>query len=191
MDKFEIICYHGTDSEIAKAIVASKFVCGYNDAHWLGNGIYFYEDEALAKWWTTNPSNKFGSHVTKPALVKCKISIDKKRVLDIRTLEGYNQYIEEFDKFFDIAYKYRLKNGALLSYQKFRCFFFDWLFEQNKYDLLIAPFSANKQPYLPKSGNENFFKKMHILFTEGQICLSEKHQEFIIKKDIINISERG
>ena len=190
MGKLEIICYHATDSEFASKIVNDKFVCRYNASHWLGNGIYFYQDVALAKWWTTNPSKQFGCTINNPALVKCKISIDSNRVLDIRTLEGYNKYIEEFNNFFDIAYKYRPKGNKKINFKKFRCIFFDYLFEQNKYDLLIAPFSANNQPYLSRSGNKTFRENMHIIFTEEQICLSEQHQELILDKSVIILERR-
>ena len=50
--------YHGTEFEIAQKICKEEFICKKNLEHWLGNGIYFYLDKPLAKWWTTNPSKK-------------------------------------------------------------------------------------------------------------------------------------
>ena len=45
--------YHGTDLKCAESIRTNGFVPRYSSEHWLGNGIYFFEDRALAEWWTT------------------------------------------------------------------------------------------------------------------------------------------
>lgn len=56
-----ILAYHGTDYNIAKLIITQGFTFNKNPEHWLGNGIYLYQDYSLAKWWTTNPTKNLGT----------------------------------------------------------------------------------------------------------------------------------
>ena len=69
-DVLKLKLYHGTDFDIAQKICAEGFMCKTNLEHWLGNGIYFYLDKPLAKWWTTNPSKKFGTVIKQPVVLE-------------------------------------------------------------------------------------------------------------------------
>lgn len=177
--------YHGTDEKAAKRIIKDGFICKENSEHWLGNGIYFYNDKSLARWWTTNPTNKFGIHIEKPAIIECTIKIEEERVLNLCTLDGYKNYVALFDDFFKTTfYEHRPDNE--LDFRKLRALFFNYILILNKVDMIVAPFFMPDQPYLPKQKNP-YFEKMHILFTEVQICLKEDKQEYITEKRIIEV----
>ena len=75
-----ILAYHGTDYNIAELIVSHGFTFNRNPKHWLGNGIYLYQDYSLAKWWTTNPTKKFGSNVKERAIVFCNVNLDENKI---------------------------------------------------------------------------------------------------------------
>ena len=60
----KVLAFHGTDYDVAQKIDHEGFISKPSLEHWLGNAIYFYIDELLAKWWTTRPSNKFGTSIS-------------------------------------------------------------------------------------------------------------------------------
>ena len=92
--------YHGTDQSVAQDILRQGFRCKENKEHWLGEGIYFYIDKSLAEWWTTNPTTKHGMAINNPAIIECTIEVDEDKVLDLRTLKGYEKYVDLYNSFF-------------------------------------------------------------------------------------------
>ena len=72
----KLILYHGTDYNVATLIESGEFKPQPNPCHWLGNGVYFYFDRALAEWWTTNPTEKYGCRISHPALVKTEFETE-------------------------------------------------------------------------------------------------------------------
>lgn len=181
----KIVAYHGTDMSVAKDIVNDRFICKSNKEHWLGDGIYFYPDLSLAKWWTSNPTSKFGVAIEKPAIIKCEIEIDEDRILNLSELSGFTKYIKLIDDFFSVALSDRSRPSERIDYKKWRCAFFNYVFEINEADLIIAPFLVPTQPYFPISKNKTLFEHMNIMYTERQICLREVCQDVIIAKNII------
>lgn len=43
--------FHGTFSEALDSIINDGFQIVYRDNHWLGQGVYFYDNSSLAHWW--------------------------------------------------------------------------------------------------------------------------------------------
>lgn len=181
----KIVAYHGTDMSVAKNIVNDRFICKHNKEHWLGDGIYFYPDLSLARWWTSNPTSKFGVTVEEPAIIKCEIEIDEDRILNLSELSGFTKYIGLMNDFFGVALSDRRRPSEKIDYTKLRCAFFNYVFIRNEVDLIVAPFSTASQPYFPISKNKTLFEHMNIMYTEMQICLREDCQDVIIAKNII------
>ncbi|MBD5399160.1 MAG: hypothetical protein HDR57_00785 [Treponema sp.] len=46
----KVLAFHGTDYDVAQKIDHEGFISKPSLEHWLGNAIYFYIDELLAKW---------------------------------------------------------------------------------------------------------------------------------------------
>ena len=178
--------FHGTDKAVAEDLLHNKFSCKSNDEHWLGNGIYFFVDKSLAEWWTTKPSKKYGTKIDNRAILECDIEIDESRVLNLCSLEGYKKYADLFNHFFSNVF-YENRPDELLDFKKIRALFFNHLFLCKKIDMVIAPFIEPEQPYLPHFDNENYFKEMHIMYTEIQICFHEKYQDVIKTKSLIEV----
>ena len=44
----KIVGYHNTESDNVDDIIANGFVCKKNEKHWLGQGIYFFNDADTA-----------------------------------------------------------------------------------------------------------------------------------------------
>ena len=181
----ELILYHGTDLEIAKKIVATKFLYKSSPYHWLGNGIYFYTDKHLAKWWTTNPSKNFGVKVENPAIVKTTVQIDKNNILDLRDFETYHNIAEEFERFFTELYIPHHKETITES--QIKCLFFDWYFLiHTDIKIIIGNFFSLNQPYFHEN-EKGFYSHTNLLYGETQVCLHENYQELIIDKEVIAI----
>lgn len=178
----EYILYHATDKSCAKKIVNGNFVVKANYEHWLGNGIYFYFDKALAKWWATNPSKRFGIIICEPAILKIKINIPDEKVLDLRDFNNFTEMINELQKYFKNLIK---ENSVIeLNWDQVVCSFFNYYFAKKGIALIIGSFDAVNQPY--NIGNkDSIIGKTKLRFVETQICLLDNAQEYIVSKEII------
>lgn len=177
-----IEAYHGTDLVNAKRIVATDYIYKQSETHWLGNGVYFYIDLSLAKWWTSNPSKIYGVRVSNPAIIKTIIDIpDDESFLDLRKLSDY----KEFSNIFFYEYLPLLKMGSLTfnlaNHKKLRCSFCDYLKVKYNLKLIIGNFSLPKQPYL--TNYKSLASQLELFYIETQMCLFDT--KYIIKKELI------
>jgi hypothetical protein len=183
------VLYHGTDYNAAISIQSGEFRPKPNPYHWLGNGIYFYIDRALAEWWTTNPTEKFGCNVEHPALVMAKVEVEEDEILDLRRFEIYVRLAEEFERFFTQIYiPYHRET---ISEMQIKCLFFDWYFLAHpKIKIIIGDFYSFEQPYFSK--NEcDFYEHTKLSFGETQVCLKKECQDIIIKKEVIDLCPKS
>lgn len=177
--KIELVVYHGTDYNIAKIIEKNNFKYRKSKKHWLGNGIYFYIDISLAQWWTTKPSNDFGTDVIKAAIIKCTLSLREDRVLDLRKLDNYIWFVNQYkDRFLPRVYKDEIlvkkdKITGKYNTKRLRCAFCDFLRHQYKIDAIIGTFDLPRQPYLPKEYGDGFID-FQLNYIETQICIFDK-----------------
>jgi hypothetical protein len=79
--------YHGTSAEAADSILNEGFRVLHKDYHWLGDGVYFWQDEPLRAWDWAN--NKHGSN---PAVVTSIIRLEN--CIDLFDI-GYNKILED------------------------------------------------------------------------------------------------
>ena len=73
-----IIGFHGCDASVVRKVVNGEedLIPSTNDYDWLGNGIYFWENnEARALQWATELSKRKGSSIKKPAVVGAIIDL--------------------------------------------------------------------------------------------------------------------
>ena len=73
-----IIGFHGCDASVVRKVVSGEedLIPSTNDYDWLGNGIYFWENnEARALQWATELSKRKGSSIKKPAVVGAIIDL--------------------------------------------------------------------------------------------------------------------
>lgn len=177
--------YHGTDLHCAKQIMSSTFKFKYNDKHWLGNGVYFYLDFSLARWWTTNPSQKFGVRVTAPAIVEVDFNFDegKDEILDLRKLSDYDTFTKiYFDEFIPLI-ESGVFDFSLLSTNRIRCSFCDYLKRQYDLKAIIGNFSLPNQPYISDRYRE-LQSKMKLSYIETQLCVFDLN--VIVSKKLVN-----
>ena len=169
MSEVSFHLFHGTDAKCAKSIQASGFVPKKNVEHWLGNGIYFFEDKSLAHWWTTRPTKKFSSNIEKPTIVEVTVRVNKENLLDMRCLCDYIECSQKFKEYLKIII-WDIKPGYWTKMKKLRCAFFDWLHNTHSIDCIVGTFNLKKQAYLPNSINKNM-KHLLLPYIETQICV--------------------
>lgn len=170
--------YHGTDFAIAQKIKDEGFIVKPNDEHWLGNGIYFYIDKSLAKWWTTNPSKKHGVRIQTPAIIEVALKIEKERVLDLRKKSDFEKLLIWETEYRDNVLAYS-KDSKISAY-KYRCGLFDDIFTRRQIDVIIGGFESIEQPYIQEKMRV-LLKKLKIAYTELQVCVKfEKQNDILI-----------
>ena len=145
--------YHGTDYNHALSIQKEGFVIKPSIEHWLGNGVYFYVDDSLAKWWTSKPSKKFGVDVKESGLVICEVDIEHLSVLNLQKLSDYFTFCSLFKKEFWPLYKSRAGKKPV-HYKKIRCAYCDYLKAMYGYNAIIGNFYLPDQPYLSEEMGE-------------------------------------
>lgn len=182
----KISLYHGTELANAKKIINGEFKIKKNDEHWLGNGIYFYEDEPLARWWTTNPTTKFGTQqIRRPAVIECQIEIAKQDILDLRCLEDYRLFCKIYK---EVYLKQIIGNSSdmPLEIKKLRCAFCDFIQDRYQYKMIVGTFYQPKQPYLPTRYGRHF-KKFRLPYIEIQYSVFDN--DIIVEKKIKEMEE--
>lgn len=185
--------YHGTDYDVAKIIISSGFKFKENKEHWLGNGIYFYNDISLAKWWTRKPTNKFGTDIKVPGVIKCVLTVDIDRILDLRKLDHYIWFTEKYKEFYDRVLNSEIvveKDEASDEFKtkQLRCAFCDFLKYKFNIDALVGTFDLPEQPYLPCEYGTGF-NKFALHYIETQICVY--NQGIITNKQMIELQNKG
>lgn len=191
------IGYHSTIKEYADIIIEDGFEVPSFDVngdkakqekffkYWLGPGVYFFEDEDVANWWSGKPSKTYGASGDHVIL---KSTLSPLNVLDLRKVSVWIELIKYFDVFCDHvgknfivklpkkvpAYKKSKKNRNYLDTKyQLRCMFFVWLHSVHKIDMIIAAFNQDEFEYLIK-GKYKIEKYLDLFYTEVQYCVYDK-----------------
>lgn len=169
--------YHATDSKIAKKILKNGFIAKKNINHWLGNGIYFFSDKSLAKWWGTRPTTKYGTEINKCTILEVDVEVEESKILNLGLLNDYEDCIRQFQAYYSkliIPYSFDKE----IKMENLRSSFFDYIFLSNDICLIKGNFYLPQQPYLKKIKNAKF-SSFHLQYIEEQICISEDHKSII------------
>lgn len=147
--------YHGTSAEAVGDIIKEKNMkSSLGEKHWLGDGVYFFEEDFYAfKWILDSYSNqekiKFNENnfINNFSILEGEIKTKKIRVFDLTKME--------FKTIFDMIYtkikdkkegyeklkKHKVSEGVVLNY------IFNILEYDKEFDLVIAMFTLNKKNY--------------------------------------------
>lgn len=175
------IGYHGTCSKYRYNIERKGLdpaESKYRDNHWLGQGVYFFDDYDKALWWASSTSSQndncggiiFESNIEAPD--EEILNLDDPKQLDIfltKTIET----LEEIKKFCP-------EQMPIFNDKKFRAVFFDYYKEQNEISVIIGTFEkefagyTTKRNYNERKLQEKIMDVIGIKFHETQICVSKK-----------------
>ena len=101
-----IIGFHGCDESVVRKVVSGEedLIPSTNDYDWLGNGIYFWENnEARALQWATELSKRKGSSIKKPAVVGA--IIDLGYCFDLTDSTYLQELKDAYDIFVEICHR--------------------------------------------------------------------------------------
>jgi len=162
----KLIGYHGTFGEdiisVMKNILDSGFILSDKENEWLGRGIYFFDNDAQAKWWGKEQCKK--NKIFKYGIIKAVISYEK--ILDLDNLDDRKKYEEacyEYSK--EIAKRkpvFKDKSQAELLIQ---CLFLSMYKDRNNIDVIKKTFNLEKK----EKQKYNVLTKTHI-----QYCVSKE-----------------
>ncbi len=191
MNEKTLIGYHGTLKNKVQDILQNGFkpsISEENELEWLGDGIYFWEDDYYAVQWNIIDIER--RHLTKNIenfnnydIIESKLVVSKSKLFELSSPEGsiiYNNFKKKLtDKFLKAGLEEEMKELKLKS-DKF------WinLLEDNgffdEFDIITAVYKNSKS--IEK------FKDDIVLNTQKQICV--KNQKCIIKSEKYDDAER-
>lgn len=131
------IGYHGTCSKHKDSIESNGFdpaKCNYRADHWLGQGVYFFDDYEKALWWSATAvlhNNDFGR-----VIFRATIEAPDEEVLDLDDNKQLDAFFAEIIQCIDEIKKNCSGNMPVFDDKNFRAFFFDY-YKQKRISLLL------------------------------------------------------
>lgn len=190
------IGYHGTCFKYRCSIEGNGLdpsKSKYRSDHWLGQGVYFFDDPDKARWWATDISSQnpgCGSVV-----YKALIEAPDKKVLDLDDNSQLDHFMTEImDYLGEIKKECRGKMPKFDDPKKFRALFFDLYKKTNDIHVVIRTFQKDAAKYMTKRNHNELKKQKEILgiigigFGERQICVSKK--EWIKTTELVHTEEK-
>ena len=169
--------YHATDRSKIDSIIADNFSFRTSKEHWLGDGVYFFEDPALAiKWGERKPTKKFGA-IYEPCIVQTQIETHPDYVCNMLELQTYNLVLQYFEEFWKVIAKGNKKlflpnsvsEDSPIAYRYIRCAFFNWLAKIGNYKCTRALFT--ERDVANRCHAEYPFSNFKMPYFEIQICV--------------------
>ena len=165
--------YHATDRKNLNTILNTNFTYRQNNEHWLGNGVYFFLDPALADDWCEKQKKSYQyGHIKNGIIIHVLIHVDGNDLLDLRQLDEYNYVRRNFEKFIS---KLRTMNINIeeMRPKQLVCSFFDMLQASEHIKCFIANFNerSNSLPKSLKKQTEALWTQFNMPFVETQVCL--------------------
>lgn len=176
--------YHGTCSKFKTSIESNGLdpnKVNVRDDHWLGQGVYYFEDYSQAMWWAHDIASKdynAGSHAL---IYRSIIETDCNEVLNLDNNS-------EMDKFFsyvlkDIAEieKDSRNRVPVFTPEKVRAVYFDYYKIQNNISVIIYTFHKDAVRYASNrtraelKQQKELAKSLGMYYSEKQICVSKKN----------------
>lgn len=175
------IGYHGTCSKYRYNIEKNGLdpaECKYRDDHWLGQGVYFFDDYEKALWWASTTSSQNGN--CGGIIFKSCIEAADKEVLNLDDNKQLDAFMTETLKTLEEVKKSCPGKMPIFEDAKFRAVFFDYYKIQNGISVIIGTFQkefagyTTKRNYSEKELQKKIMNIIGIKFNERQICVSKK-----------------
>jgi hypothetical protein len=194
MTPINIEGFHGTNIKNVEAIIKDGFISSHRKDHWLGQGIYFYDNFGLALWWIKKKLKSSYGH--KCGVLRVSLGCTSDRFLDLDTTTGMNYFLREVDKILtneitDLKFKFATDEDSSI---RNLCFALDLLKEMRDIKLVARTFpSKSPEPTYASESIKRFEEKNFILplnfnYLERQICASSN--EVIVEKHCIHPKNR-
>lgn len=175
------IGYHGTCSKYRsniEEIGLDPDECEYRTDHWLGQGVYFFDDYEKAMWWakTTSCHNDNCGAIIFKSIIEAK----SEEVLDLDDNKQLDKFMTEVLKIMEDVKTNCPGRMPIFEDHKLRAVLFDYYKQQNKLSVIIGTFQKEFAGYTTKRSETDKMMQRKIMnnigikFKERQICVSKK-----------------
>lgn len=173
--------YHGTCSKYRDSIEKEGFdprKCKHRSDHWLGQGVYFFDDYEKALWWANSISSKNGNCGS--VVFKVSIEAPDDAVLNLDDKDQLDHFITQTLQMPEDIAKECGGKMPVFDDRKFRAVFFDYYKEKNDISVIIGTFEKDiagytaKRSFAEREKQKKFLKYIGIYYHERQICVSRK-----------------
>lgn len=175
------IGYHGTCLKYQCSIEKNGLdpvKCKYRNDHWLGQGVYFFDDYEKALWWASTISSK--NNGCGGLVFESCIEAPDKEVLNLDDNKQLDAFITETLKTLEEIEEFCPGKMPIFEDASFRAVFFDYFKKQNGISVIIGTFQkrfagyTTKRDYSEKELQKKIMNIIGIKFQERQICVSKK-----------------
>lgn len=173
--------YHGTCSKYRYSIEKNGLDPGkskYREDHWLGQGVYFFDDYKKAQWWAAAISSRNKNYGR--LIYKSIIEAPDEEVLDLDDNNQLDYFMTDTLKTVEAIEKECPRTMPIFTDEKFRAFFFDYFKVSRGISVIIGTFQKDAAGYTTKRSRDELKKQREIMniigirFKEKQICVSKK-----------------
>lgn len=171
---FEIEGFHNTEIKNIDDIIKNEFIPVYRKTHWLGQGIYFFDNLDIAND-NKNMLEEFDEMVT----IGVKIKVPMKHYLDLDNKDNQTIFREYCNEVIDtlgeagleILYKEaEQEKKNIKKLVVFRCFCLDLYKTEKKFFVITKTFPKDNPCYGIKIKNFDF---LGFPYLERYICVSD------------------
>ena len=137
-----VIGFHGCDKTVVDAVVAGKtnLLSSTNDYDWLGNGIYFWENNEERAWqWAKDLAKRKNSQIKEPAVVGA--IIDLGYCFDLTD----STYLQELKAAYESMVTVYKESGIELGFR-----------EKNHIQICVCNPNCIKGYFLPRGINQDY-----------------------------------
>lgn len=165
--------YHGAHLQSVERILQDGFIAKERSDHWLGQGIYFYTDFELAKWW----SEKKFKVPSEVAVIAIKLEFEQSKLLDLDKVSGINRFVKGLKEVLkNLTYKVVFKCDTEDDIIRNFCFVLDLIKEHLKIEVVIMTFHKDNPSYgrydLKEVHEKIFPLPLSLTYKERQICIT-------------------
>ncbi len=188
MGDVSLVGYHGTCSS-ARTNIQRKGLdpaeTHHRSDHWLGQGVYFFEEQGHARGWAHIVTSQKKNIGTFPLVYRADIVADETQVMDFDVNDNISRFLVFAHDLQPAIREECLKKGV--GYPRFNdetamALFFDYYKREYGIKVMIRTYCWNydrRVSYkLQDKGNietqKNFTRMLRLPFKERQICVSDK-----------------
>lgn len=152
----------------------------YREDHWLGQGVYFFENWDKAMWWAEDISRKEKNRGSFPIIYQTDLSAKESEVLDLdneKVVDQFYSRIQDVQAEIEADAKGRY---PIFDAQKLRAVYFDYYKKEYGISVIICTFSkacTKSGTYRDKEDLKRQIRLVRALgvsYKEKQICVSKK-----------------
>lgn len=143
--------YHGTCSKYRYNIEKDGLdpqKCKYREDHWLGQGVYFFDDYDKAMWWATTISSQNDN--CGAMIFKSIIEAPDEEVLNLDDNKQLDEFMTESLKLIEDVKINCPGKMPIFEDSKFRAVLFDYYKQQNGISVIIGTFCKEFAGYTTK-----------------------------------------